>query len=317
MMVTALESASRVFSTMQTASAPSGNGAPVMIRTACPGPTVPSNRWPAATEPITWSRAGAAAVSAARRAYPSMDEFANGGTSSLDTMSSLRTHPSASLSAILCGGRDAHREITQHWASASGITPSRRWSRRRHRATVGKAFVIALHPYRAARPCFAFPDRHRSFDGFDALLRRREGRSSVWSRSRDHDGHLADGQDPDSVEQDQTTQLRPLRPSGGGNMSHPRHDVLRVGLVLEARDSATPIRVVAHGATEGDNAAARRERCPSPSDVDRQFPAADGDPVVPVRRRQRTIHRFHLSTLGLRRSLAADISGRPVPVVGQ
>ena len=37
-------------------SAPSGTGAPVNIRTACPAPTRPSKRAPAADMPITSSR---------------------------------------------------------------------------------------------------------------------------------------------------------------------------------------------------------------------------------------------------------------------
>ena len=55
-----------------TASAPAGTGAPVMMRTAWPGPTSPSNTRPAASCPITASSTGAPseapARSAARRA---------------------------------------------------------------------------------------------------------------------------------------------------------------------------------------------------------------------------------------------------------
>ena len=128
MIVTALESQSWVFSTMQTASAPSGNGAPVMIRTACPGPTVPVEQVARrhGTDHIESYRC-LRGVGRTHGVAVHGRDWTNGGTSSLETMSSLRTHPSASLSAILCGGRRAHRESTQRWASASGITPARRW----------------------------------------------------------------------------------------------------------------------------------------------------------------------------------------------
>ncbi len=57
---------------MAMASAPAGKGAPVMIRTASPGPTGVRGAAPAATVPTTRSRAGLSAlaptVSAARTA---------------------------------------------------------------------------------------------------------------------------------------------------------------------------------------------------------------------------------------------------------
>ena len=49
---------------MTIASAPSGIGAPVKMRTASPGPTAPSKARPAADSPITVRVAGADAVSA-------------------------------------------------------------------------------------------------------------------------------------------------------------------------------------------------------------------------------------------------------------
>ena len=65
-------SGSSVSSNGTTASAPAGIGAPVMIRTAVPGSTCPSNTYPAASSPTTRSIAGASSVapdvSAARTA---------------------------------------------------------------------------------------------------------------------------------------------------------------------------------------------------------------------------------------------------------
>ena len=55
-------------STITTASAPDGMGAPVMIRTASPAPRVTDGFAPAATVPTTRSTTGAAATSADRTA---------------------------------------------------------------------------------------------------------------------------------------------------------------------------------------------------------------------------------------------------------
>ena len=53
---------------MTIASAPSGIGAPVKIRTASRGPTAPAKARPAADSPITVSVAGRTVASAARKA---------------------------------------------------------------------------------------------------------------------------------------------------------------------------------------------------------------------------------------------------------
>ena len=58
----------RTSSWMTIASAPSGIGAPVKMRTASPGPTAPLKARPAADSPITVKAAGVIAVSAARTA---------------------------------------------------------------------------------------------------------------------------------------------------------------------------------------------------------------------------------------------------------
>ena len=64
------------YSTIRTASAPSGTGAPVMISTASPGPMARSAGSPARTSPMTRSSPGR---SRARRAKPSRIERACGG----------------------------------------------------------------------------------------------------------------------------------------------------------------------------------------------------------------------------------------------
>ncbi len=115
-----------VRSTMTIASAPSGIGAPVMIRIASPGPTGASARAPprdprplaAAPAP----RLSAPVVSAARTAYPSIAVFANGGTGSAATMGSASTRPSASASGTGFGASTDIDRRTSACTSSSGIT---------------------------------------------------------------------------------------------------------------------------------------------------------------------------------------------------
>jgi len=90
-------------STITMASAPSGIGAPVMIRIASPSPTATVGAWPAASSPTTRSRTGFASlaptVSTACTAYPSIAVLANGGTASGAVILSASTRPSASPSS--------------------------------------------------------------------------------------------------------------------------------------------------------------------------------------------------------------------------
>lgn len=65
-----------VCSTITTASAPAGIGAPVMISTACLGPVRSGELSPARTSPITSNSPGR---SSARTANPSRTERATGG----------------------------------------------------------------------------------------------------------------------------------------------------------------------------------------------------------------------------------------------
>ena len=119
---TASSPSRRVRSTMTIASAPSGIGAPVMIRIASPGPTATVGAWPAGRSPTTRSRTGApgaaADVSAARTAYPSIAVFANGGTDSEVTTSSASTRPSASRLGHSTGVSDSTAVSTSRCASA-------------------------------------------------------------------------------------------------------------------------------------------------------------------------------------------------------
>jgi hypothetical protein len=88
--------AGSVCSTIAIASAPSGTGAPVMIREHCPGPIVRDGARPAGISSMISSSPG---VSCARTANPSIDDLSNGGMSRSEATSSARAHPSASDSA--------------------------------------------------------------------------------------------------------------------------------------------------------------------------------------------------------------------------
>ena len=97
-------SSTSTISYFTTASAPSGTGAPVMMRTVSPAPIVPSNTWPAASCPITSSVTGASpdacAKSAERTAYPSIALLANGEISISATASSAKGRPAACHTGI-------------------------------------------------------------------------------------------------------------------------------------------------------------------------------------------------------------------------
>ena len=104
-----------VRSTGTTASAPAGIGAPVMIRMAVPGRTSSVARKPAGTSSITVSDTGADSVaepmSAARTAYPSIEELSNDGRGHGAATSSASTQPCAAMSGTSSG--------------VSGSTPAR------------------------------------------------------------------------------------------------------------------------------------------------------------------------------------------------
>ena len=97
-------SSGSVCSTMTTASAPRGIGAPVATAVAVPGATTPVGATPQATissfsRRETGAVSRAAAISAARTAKPSTAERSKGGTSPGEATSSARTRPSASESS--------------------------------------------------------------------------------------------------------------------------------------------------------------------------------------------------------------------------
>ena len=97
-------SSTSTISYFTTASAPSGTGAPVMMRTVSPAPIAPSNTWPAASCPITSSVTGASpdacAKSDERTAYPSIALLANGEMSISATASSAKGRPAACHTGI-------------------------------------------------------------------------------------------------------------------------------------------------------------------------------------------------------------------------
>ena len=97
-------------STITTASAPAGSGAPVMIATACPRPTehAPgSGQSPAFTSPTTSSLAGSSSKSAARTAYPSRAARAKGGKSRSAATPSARTRPNPANRSTVCASASA------------------------------------------------------------------------------------------------------------------------------------------------------------------------------------------------------------------
>ena len=90
-------------SATRTASAPWGRGAPVMIRTASPGPTIPANGRAGYASPTSERgrgfNASAPNVSAPRTAKPSMAARANDGTFTGETTSPANTRPAATNKA--------------------------------------------------------------------------------------------------------------------------------------------------------------------------------------------------------------------------
>ena len=110
---------------MTTESAPSGIGAPVMIRIAVPSPTGILAGAPAATSPTTRNEMPcsecAPDVSTARTAYPSTAELAKGGTSSGDSTSCAKTNPVARSTLTLIGADSTQAANTRRRASPIGI----------------------------------------------------------------------------------------------------------------------------------------------------------------------------------------------------
>ena len=122
-----------VNSTMTTASAPSGTGAPVMIAAAWPladKAGMFSIFSPALISPIKCRFAGRDAKSADRTAYPSRVDRVKGGISRSATMSSARARPEQCNSSIdsVAGGRiclacsSTTRRASSKLRMAGGVT---------------------------------------------------------------------------------------------------------------------------------------------------------------------------------------------------
>src|SRR5664280_44290 len=178
-------------SIMQTQSAPSGTGAPVMIRIASPALSRDEVPSPAKIEPITFSRVEPAEASCARRANPSIDELVKPGTASFAVNSSATTQPRASASARVSGVSGVNEPRTKPCASRNVIMrasctiqlePSRTHSQ------VADADDVArfLAPNRSALPDFALPHRHRRLHRVNTELGRLEGLLTVRRRNGDH-----------------------------------------------------------------------------------------------------------------------------------
>ena len=123
--IVTFSSSTTVSSTITTASAPSGIGAPVMIRIAWPSPTCrPAGSAPAGSVATTASVTGADATSDARTANPSTAVLANGGTASSAVTVTDVAQPSASASGTARGCSGRHEARISLRASSSGITPA-------------------------------------------------------------------------------------------------------------------------------------------------------------------------------------------------
>src|ERR1019366_4521998 len=175
----------------QTLSAPSGIGAPVMMRTASPSLTWVVARSPAKIESVMRSRTDPPSVSSALNANPSIEEFANRGDGSLAVTTSAATQPRASsrVSGTAASGersrstncRASEREIiglvilaeqtSPLFSSVPSIDDGRR--------------LVA--PGRATLPKFAFPHRHTYLQRVDAVTRGVKGVVAMRGRHRDYD----------------------------------------------------------------------------------------------------------------------------------
>src|SRR5581483_617144 len=101
-------------------------GAPVMMRTASPGPTRTfSGDAPAASVPTTLSSTGGSVVSTARTAKPSIAVLSNGGTSSSASSGMLVMHPRASCRSTARGVSGTHARSTEACTSSSGVSGMR------------------------------------------------------------------------------------------------------------------------------------------------------------------------------------------------
>ena len=106
-----------VRSTITTESAPGGITAPVIIRTASPGPTPTSGGTPAGKVPTTTSSTGGPTVSTERTANPSMAVLSKGGTSPMAIIGSAVTRPRAPSNPTRAATGVGQR--SRMWARAS------------------------------------------------------------------------------------------------------------------------------------------------------------------------------------------------------
>ena len=133
-----------------------------MMRTHSPSPMVPSNTSPAPisamTRKATGSSSAASAISAARRAKPSMAECAKGATSMSLAWSAATTRPTASSSSTVSTGNFSTAPHTSARASSNGII----------------SLTGSVLPFRPAAPCSA-PSRHSSTASTESNRRRFTG----------------------------------------------------------------------------------------------------------------------------------------------
>eukprot|EP00047_Mylnosiga_fluctuans_P018474 m.71467 g.71467 ORF g.71467 m.71467 type:complete len:456 (-) comp7635_c0_seq1:636-2003(-) len=137
-------STNSVSSTWTTASAPSGTGAPVVIRATVPGSTRNEAIPPAVTGPSTRNTPG---PSAATTAYPSLMEAGNGGWSSGASTSAARIMPRAWRTSMSMAGSAAVRLVMAPMASGTATIGYGDWrirSATRPRACAWMSLWLAL-----------------------------------------------------------------------------------------------------------------------------------------------------------------------------
>ena len=146
-----------------TASASSGRQAPVMMRTHSPAPMTPANTSPAPISAITRRATGASSVavpiSAARRAKPSMAEWAKGDTSMSLVRSDAATRPTASSSPTSSTSVGATAPHTSARASSSEImsfiaSPFRKRRARPRSHRFAPPHPVPEKPRAGERTCF-------------------------------------------------------------------------------------------------------------------------------------------------------------------
>ena len=129
---------------------------------------------------------------------------------------------------------------------------------------------ILPHPLRPARPVFLLPDRSPGLDLIDQIPRSRERVAPMWRGDSHSNRNLADTQLADAVNRSDLDD-RPTLTYLANDLRDLVDDLLVVRLVLQVGHTASPRRVVTHGANEQDNRTGIRRRncCNNGGRIDR------------------------------------------------